>query len=363
MKTYSYDCGAGVARRRDGNRRLTRRSFLRYGTMLGAGLTLTPLLDPLLGARAAAVEFVGKVRPHRLEACRFLLGTFVNITAVDASRDKAETAIEAAYAEILRLSAILNRHDSGTPLSHLNRFGSLNGAEPELVAVVERALAVHRLTDGVFDPSVAPLVDLLRAAGPHEPDAAAMREALDLVGAVHVRVAGRNLTLGRTGMALTLDGIGKGYVVDRASEVMARLGVRDHLINAGGDIRASGRPTPERGWRIALEDPRGHETTPSVIELRDMAVATSGAYEQTWGPGRHHIVRPDSGICPGQVLSVSVAAPTVMGADCLATALFASSPHAGLALADSLPGRECLILGQSGAALKSARWNTLECRT
>ncbi|MGE4293894.1 MAG: FAD:protein FMN transferase [Desulfovibrio sp.] len=356
MKTNSNNRNAGSAFCRNGGRRISRRSFLQYGALLGAGLTLTPLLGNTAHATLAGSDS----RQHRTEATRFLLGTFVTITAVDASRNRAETATEAAYAEILRLSAILNRHDAGTPLSYLNRFGSLQGAEPELLSVVDRALAIYRLTDGVFDPSVAPLVDLLHVAGPHEPDVAAMREVLELVGAQHVRLSGSDLRLDRAGMSLTLDGIGKGYIVDRASEVMTRLGVRNHLINAGGDIRASGRPRDERGWRIALEDPHGRGIAPSVIELRDMAVATSGAYEQTWGPGRHHIVRPDSGICPGQALSVSVAAPTVMGADALATALFASPVHTGLALVDSLPGRECLILGQSGAAARSGRWAALE---
>lgn len=336
--------------------KISRRGFLRAGALLGAGLTLTPLLS----AQAGAAMLREQKRLHRVDATRFLLGTFVTISAVDASRDRAETAVEAAYAEILRLSGILNRHDQSTPLAYLNRVGSLRGAAPELLVVVDRALAMSRLTGEVFDPSVAPVVDLLRAVGRNEPDVSALREALELVGVEGVKLTGKDLFLSKSGMSLTLDGIGKGYIVDRASEVMAGLGVRDHLINAGGDIRASGRPSPDRGWRVAVEDPQGREVAPSVIELRDMAVATSGAYEQTWGPGRHHIVQPSSGVCPGQATSVSVVAPTVMGADALATALFASPAHTGLALIDSLPGRECLIVAQSGAMARSRHWNALE---
>lgn len=355
MKTRSTTHGAGFFD--DGTvRRISRRNFLRYGALLGAGLTLTPLF----GGRAEALEYGTRTRPYRIEATRFLMGTFVTITAVHPSRELAESTAEAAFDEIVRLSGILSRYDAGTPLSHLNRFGALQGAEPELLSVVDRALAMNRLTDGAFDPSVAPVVDLLRAAGKNEPDATALRRALELVGASAVRLDGRNLRLERGGMALTLDGIGKGYIVDRASELMSRRGVGDHLINAGGDIRASGRPVPDRGWRIALEDPQGAGKAPSIIELRDMAVATSGAYEQTWGPGRHHIVRPDTGICPVESLSVSVTAPTVMGADALATALFASPSHTGLALVNSLPGRECLLIGHSGAMARSDRWSVLE---
>ncbi|MGE4469666.1 MAG: FAD:protein FMN transferase [Desulfovibrio sp.] len=336
--------------------RISRRGFLRTGVVLGAGLVLSSWVP---GAAEAAPHAASR-RKHRVETTRFLLGTYVTICAMDASRERAHTAVEAAYAEMHRLSALLNRHDSGTELSELNRVGRLSGASSELLEVLEQSLQLNRISQGVFDPSVTPVVELMRGAGQGEMEAAALREAMQLVGADKIRLNGRKIHLERQGMALTLDGIGKGYVVDRASEVMTRLGVGDHLINAGGDIRASGRPSGERGWRIALEDPKGGTATPAVLELSNMAVATSGAYEQTWGPGRHHIVRPDSGLCPGQCASVSVAAPTVMGADSLATTLFASSPHFGLSLVDSLPGRECLILSSTGARARSRHWQRYE---
>ncbi|MEF2144201.1 MAG: FAD:protein FMN transferase [Desulfovibrionaceae bacterium] len=331
---------------------LTRRMFLQAGGLLGAGLALTPLL----GGEALA-GLVARESRQRVEATRFQMGTFVTITALHASRDHAEQSVLAAFDEIARLEGLLSRHDASTPLAHLNRFGLLRDAPHELMAVLESALQTHRFSGGVFDPSVAPVVELMRRSGSQAPSAEDLRSALELVDAGSIELGRDSIRLGRSGMALTLDGIGKGYIVDKASEMMTRCGVQDHLINAGGDIRASGRVTADQGWRVAIENPvhRGGNY-PCVLDLRDLSVATSGAYEQSFGGNRHHIVRPDSGVCPGQALSVSVVAPSVMEADALATALFASPVATGLGLVDSLPGRECFVVSTSGRRAHSRHW-------
>lgn len=332
---------------------MSRRGFLRTGLALGLGLAL-PVWVPLRADAATAP------RSDYWEATRFLLGTYVTVCGVHADQDCAEQAIDAVFFEIERLSGLLNRHDAGSELAELNRSGQLSHASPDLINVVDRALVLNRLSQGVFDPSVAPLVDLMRSSGAYDPDPALLRQTLELIGASQIRLDGGRVRLVGQGMALTLDGIGKGYIVDQASRVMSAMGVGDHLINAGGDIFAAGRPSRERGWRVALQDPSGKQRSRTVLELTNQAVATSGAYEQTWGAGRHHIVRPDSGICPGRNASVSVTAPTVMEADALATTLFLGSAHDGLRLVDSLPGRECLIIGVDQGRIGSRHWRRLE---
>ena len=337
---------------------LTRRQFLRAGGILGLGLSLAP---SLAAAEAAAPERL------RLERTRFLMGTFVTMTAMHPSQDRAEEAIEAAFAEMERLCGILDRHRSDTPLSHLNRHGTLRNAPPELSFVVDRALRTRDVAGGAFDPTVLPLVTLLkdragRAPGDPGPSRAEIREVLDLVDAGAVGLDSGTVRLGRQGMALTLDGIAKGYIVDRASDTLRGFGVNDHLINAGGDIRAAGGPAPGRAWSVAVEDPERRGRYPSVIRLRDGAVATSGSYEAPLGAsGRlHHIVDPRTGGCPRQITSVSVAAPSAMEADALATALFVLPPGQALATADALPGRACLLISSSGAQARSRNWAAFE---
>ncbi len=335
---------------------LTRRAFLRLGALTGLSLSLPPLLAPE-PAQAAAPERL------RLERTRFLMGTFVTMIAAHPSQARAEDAMEAAFAEMDRLCAIFDRHRADTPLSFLNRHGALRDAPPELSAVLAQALRMREATSGAFDPSVLPLVALLQSRAQRAPEGAApslaeIREVLELVDAGAVELTSGSIRLGRQGMGLTLDGSAKGYIVDRAAQVLRERGVESHLINAGGDIRTGLAPDAARPWAVAVEDPQLLGRYPSRILLRNGAVATSGSYEAPLGKhGRlHHIVDPRSGGCPGHVASVSVAAPSALEADALATGLFVLPPGQALACIDALPGRACLLVSSSGAQARSQGW-------
>lgn len=343
---------------------LTRRQFLRAAAVLGLGFALprAAAAGPLADDHAPA----GRDR-MRVERTRFLMGTFVTVAVSHPSAALAEDAVEAAFAEMERLCSLLDRHRADTPLSYLNRHGRLTDAPPELPLVAEQALRIHGLTDGAFDPTVLPLVAILESRtaatpGGPVPSLAEIREALSLVDAEAVGLTPRTVRLGRQGMGLTLDGIAKGYIVDRASAALTALGAPDHLVNAGGDIRCSGGPLPGRPWTIAIEDPALEGRYPAIIRLRGGAVATSGSYETAHGPRRslHHIVDPRFGGCPAQLVSTSVTAPTAMEADALATGLFVLSPGRALALAESLPGHACLLISSSGAQARSRGWTALE---
>jgi thiamine biosynthesis lipoprotein len=160
-------------------------------------------------------------------------------------------------------------------------------------------------------------------------------------------------------MGITLDGIAKGYVVDRASGVLTRRGVKDHLINAGGDIRVSGRREGGAPWRVAIRDPRDERRPAEILLLREGAIATSGNYEVCHHRERlcHHIVDPATGSSPGLADSVSVTAPTAMAADAVSTSVFVMGPARGVRLADSLPRCECLVLASSRGG-RGGRWRS-----
>jgi len=290
------------------------------------------------------------------------MGTFVTIIAAHESRDLAEEAVDRAFAEMRRLCAVFDRHRGDTAISVLNRDGRLSGAPAELSAVVGRSLSLHSLSSGAFDPSVAPLVDTLRdraAAGKGlDLSRAELADLLTLVDAGRVQVAGDRISLGKAGMALTLDGIAKGYIADRAAAVLAACGVANHLVNAGGDIRAAGEKAPGQAWTVAVEDPAKAGDYPAVIELANGAVATSGSYENFFDRPRahHHVVAPGSGASPHEVVSCTVKAPTVMEADALATAVMVLGARQGLSFVNSLPGRECFLVTATGSRLASRLW-------
>lgn len=337
-----------------------RRSFLKSAAVLGTGLALVP--QAVLASLTVDEQCVRTAAGYKVSRTAFTMGTYVTITAVHGSRNKAEHEIGLAFAEIERLRTILDRFDASTPLAVLNDQGRITGAPAELNAVMAQAKRFHALTNGSFDMTVQPVVELLAAhrspSGKSDLSEKEVRNILALVDSDGVRMDDRSIALSRSGMGVTLDGIGKGYIVDRVSDRLAAAGIANHLINAGGDIRTRGERAPGKPWTVAVEDPAKKGNYPAVLTMRDGALATSGGYEVFFDKARtrHHVVNPDTGICPQQSVSVSVLAGSVMEADALSTAAFVKPPKQGLALIGSLPGRETLIVGNSGRILKSGHW-------
>lgn len=337
----------------------TRRDFLRQSALVGLGLCATGIAP--LAAQAARLGRDG----HAISSTRAMLGTLVHITAVHPSKDLAQEAVGRAFEEMQRLSAIFDRHKGATAISELNGQGRIAGAPEELVQVLKRALRFNSLSDGAFDVTVAPVVDLFKSKARKGQDLefskAELKQAMELVGSSRVKLSGRDASFDRSGMAASLDGIAKGYIVDRASEVMREHGVRNHLVNAGGDIRTSGENAKGKPWTIAVEDPDKKGHYPDVIAMRNGAMATSGSYEIYFDREKlfHHIVSPVSGLSPRHAKSVTVQASSVLEADALSTAVFVMRPAQGIAFVDSLPGRECLVLGADDASYKSRSWGRM----
>jgi thiamine biosynthesis lipoprotein len=285
------------------------------------------------------------------------MGTLVSVTSVHESEGLVQEASAQAFQEMDRVVNLLNRHDPSSALSYLNTERFMEGPPPELSTVLLQARFFHNATDGAFDPTVQPLVDLFRDGSPDESE---VLEALALVGARSVEVSPRAIRLPRPGMGVTLDGIAKGFVVDRIAVVLREQGLKDFLINAGGDIRSGGFREDGEAWRVGVQDPQKRGDLPDVIGLIDGAVATSGSYEIYFDPGRtyHHIVSARTGNSPQSSQSVSVIAPTTLAADALATSLFVMEPERGVAFIESLPQCACLIIDQHGRQLRSKGWRS-----
>ncbi|HSR35892.1 MAG TPA: FAD:protein FMN transferase [Desulfurivibrionaceae bacterium] len=333
-----------------------RRSFLKLSGLLGLGAAGAALLP---ATKAEAVLF-GK-NEYKVSRTKLAMGSFVAITAIHSSRDQAEQAIGRAFEEIDRLAKLLSRHDSSTPVSQLNQAGSLQGAPLEVLEVVSRSLALHRETNGAFDITVKPILDLYqeRFAKGIAPTEAEIKAVLPRVGTEHLRYEGGNIRLTRQGMGITLDGIAPGYIVDRASEVLTRHGVINHLINCSGDIRVSGTAAKGKPWTVAIQDPAKGKAYPQVVRLTSGAISTSGDYELYYDREKmfHHIVDHRTGHSPVFSTSVTVAAPTVMEADALATALCVMEPVQGVALINRRPSCASFQIGRDGVTRHSSGWN------
>jgi len=332
-----------------------RRSFLKLSGLLGLGAASAALLP---AAKAEALLFGSK--EYKVTDTRLAMGTFVAMTAIHSSRDQAQQAMGLAFEEIDRLNAMLTHFDKGSAVGSFNVKGKLEQAPQEVLELVARSLYYNRETGGAFDITVMPLVDLYKTsfAGGHTPTEAEIDRALKLIGSDKLRFQSGSLQFADSDMAITLDGIAKGYIVDKASEVLRESGVKNHLINAGGDIRTSGLAASGKAWTVAVQDPAKSREYPSIITMKDGAIATSGNYEIYYDREKlfHHIINSRTGHSPHLSSSVSVIAPTVMDADALATSVFVMEPAAGVQFINGQAGCECFVIGKDGGVSHSTGW-------
>ncbi|MEX2466186.1 MAG: FAD:protein FMN transferase [Gemmatimonadota bacterium] len=326
------------------SRGVTRREALRITAVSGVALAF---------GGGLAWELVRRAGLHRVTETRARLGTLVTITSVHPEKDGGRAIVQAGFAEIERLEGILSRHAPGTAMSQLNREGRLDDAPAELVAVLGRAAYVHELSGGAFDPSVLPLLALYERRHQREaglPSDEEIGVALSSVGFDGVAVQDGTVRFGRPGMAITLDGIAKGFVVDRAVRMIAATGAERVMVDAGGDIASGGAGVAGDPWTVAIEDP--HQPGPSTgrVRLAGQAVATSGDYMQAFTQDRrhHHILDPRTGRSPDHTSSVTVVAATAMDADALSTALLVLGPEEGLRLLERVDGAEGLVVTKDG---------------
>jgi thiamine biosynthesis lipoprotein len=182
------------------------------------------------------------------------MGTTATITVLHEERATARAMVETAFAEIERLERILSRQQYGTAVHRLNQFGRLPEPPAELVTILDHARHYSLLTEGAFDITVAPLIDLYAmrfvVAGrpPSESEIRVLRERISWKS---VTVDGRGVTFEEKGTAISVDGIAKGFVVDRTCTVLAAAGADQVLVGAGGDIAAGSAES----WRVAVRDP------------------------------------------------------------------------------------------------------------
>lgn len=327
--------------------KLSRRQALKITAVAGVGVAL--------GAPVVS-ELIRRSRLHQVSVTRTQLGTAVTVTVVHPDAAQAHSMVTGAFAEIERLEGVLSRYRPETPLARLNRDGVVTEAPAELVHVVSRALEYAQLTDGAFDVTVAPVLNLFvsRAAAGHAPPSAAeIAAAMPLIGWQGVEVDGSTISLARPGMALTLDAIAKGFVVDRAVATLRDAGADRVLVEAGGDMAT--RADADDPWRVAIQDPHDERGTLGVVQLRGTSLATSGDYQQYFSPDRvlNHIIDPRTGRSPLRSSGSTVQAATATDADALSTAIFVLGPEAGIALLDKLDGIEGMLVTKTGEIFTS----------
>jgi thiamine biosynthesis lipoprotein len=301
-------------------------------------------------AGAAALAACGR-DPARAELAFSgeTMGTTYHVKIAQASLGESQRSAlhEAVHGALDHVNRTMSLYRDDSELARFNRHagGAPLALSAELFEVFEAAASVSALTDGAFDITVAPLVADWgfgpdRRLAPPEPAALrADRVAVDY-RALQLHAARRAVTKARAGVRADLNGIAKGYGVDRAARVLEARGIDNYLVEAGGEVRARGANADGQAWQIGIEQPdawpqRAHYIAP----LANGALATSGDYRIYYErDGRrycHEIDPARAAPIEHGLASVSVVAADCMRADALATALIVLGLERGYAVAES----------------------------
>ena len=260
-----------------------------------------------------------------------------------------------------RIEALLSRYHEGSQIFRLNQQAGQSSlaVNKEVEAILQRALSYSQETDGLFDICIGPLVDLWGIGTEREriPQPEELTQVLAYTGytQIEVNTAGE-VFLRHPKSSLDLGGIAKGYSIDRAVDILKQHGVTSALLNAGGDIRCVGAKADDSAWRIGVKHPRD-EGVLAVVELEEMAVATSGDYERFFlqdDTRYHHLLDPRNGLPARSCQSVTILAPTAEQADVMATAVFIMGPERGLKFIEAHADIEGMIVDARGELVKSS---------
>jgi len=292
------------------------------------------------------------------------MGSELRIAIWTADREKAARVTAEVFAEFDRLERALSVWRDDSDVQRLNAAAGRGpvAVGPDTRAVLEAAAEASRLTGGAFDITFGALSDVWRFDHdqdnrvPSLDEIAARLPLIDPAAVVVDELAG-TAEITRPGVRVHLGGIGKGYAVDRAVALLRGAGFGDFLLQAGGDLYAAGRPG-DRAWRVGLQDPRGGANEHfATIELADETFSTSGDYERFFiqdGVRYHHLLDPRTGQPARGCRSVTILAQSALLADWLSTGAFILGPEQGMALVESQPGAEAVMVTADNAIRMSS---------
>lgn len=319
---------------------LQRRDFLKITAVMG-GIALGGGLFQLLEPR----------RVHHIQEARMLMGTWVHLKLLTDNPRTGRAAISGTFAGLDRLVRLFDHRLSGGPLWQLNQDGFLKDPPQELIALIKQAREISERSAGAWDITVKPLLDAARQ------DLPITRSDLLRVGYSGITVTEDAIRLENPGMSVTLDGIAKGRVIDGGVDLLRNFGFEHVLVEAGGDLYAGPAPEGALPWSIGVAHPRkeGDRQLIRKFTLQAKAAATSGDYQYSFNKdrSRHHIIDPRTGRSPQELSSVTVIAPNAALADALSTTLMVLGVEDGLALLETFPGTECLMIDKNLAEIPS----------
>ena len=247
-----------------------------------------------------------------------------------------------------------------SPTSEISLFnnaekGKVIEISPEFYSVMVTSQKIYHITEGAWDGTVKPLVDLWGFGTKNEitttPSSDIIRALLETTGFNQITIQNNSLQKHNSAVTLDLGSIAKGYGVDAVGQLLKEQGHNNFLVEIGGEVLASGEKMPGKPWIVGISKPDKWDKPEMIyhsFQLKDKALATSGDYRSFTiieGKRYSHIINPDTGYpVENGVVSASVISDNCTFADGLATALMIMGQEKGIKLVNSLENTECLIV-------------------
>lgn len=319
---------------------------------------LSTSMDPAEEAILAAVMSDGS-RPVVHSRSFKVMGSNASITVVGGHASLVDDAVGLAH----ELEGLWTRFSRESEISELNwAEGKAVSVDPRTRQLVSHMVEAHRLTGGLYDPTLLPqvlksgytksLVDSRRETT--LPESA---RAPGEVSQIHISGDSVQLPIGTT---LDSGGIGKGFAADIICEFLKDRGALGAMVELGGDLRVEGYSPRGRGWRLGVENPLNEGAHVSIVEIESGGLATSSRLKRTFtsddGKDTHHLIDPTTGeSLESDVLTVTVLAPTSWQAEVVAKVGFSKSPAEFLQMVRKLGFRAGVVLSD-GQWLRSSDW-------
>lgn len=282
-----------------------------------------------------------------------------------------EKMIALAFGEIARIEDLLTDFRD-SPVSDINKMAGIKPVKvcQEVFDLIALALGISRQSDGAFDISYAALGHLWREAATkgEPPLPQQINEARQYVDyrKIQMHAHSGEIFLPHKKMRIGLGGIGKGYGVDKAFELLKKNGLENFVVNGAGDIRVHSLVDAPRPWRVGIRNPLAQkDTAMGVLQIRNGAVATSGDYERFFrhnGKNYHHVIDPRTGNFTREVCSVTVLAPTTLMADVYATTAMVLGTENGVDFLNHLRHVSGFLVTGTGKVVKTSSLLTNEFR-
>lgn len=302
----------------------------------------------------------------QIQMCKdtLLMGSRFDITIVDKDSASAKENIERVIAEISRIENLISEWRPNTQISEVNRNAGIRPVkvDREVFELTKRALYFSKMTDGVFDISIAAMDRIWKFDGSMEemPSVEAIKKSIEKVGYQNIELDSIHSTifLKLPGMKIGFGATGKGYAAEKGKQLMLSLGIESGIVNASGDMAVWGTQADGKPWKIGISSPFKSGEILKVLSLKDnVSVVTSGDYQrfvEFGGKYYSHIINPKTGFPASGLRSVTVIGPNAETANGISTSIMILGTEKGLKFIKKFQDYSCLLIIGNDKVIKSS---------